>query len=121
MKIFIVIVVLLIACYILMNKFESMKSKTMEELNAILSSPSKYMFYHNALLELRRRNVDIEKYKILFPPLLDGSDEKKRFRGWVCYQKIYPESSAKYSVSINGTKEEYSTAALGIRSEVENV
>ena len=112
------VVIFFVVVFVALKKFESLKGKTNEELEAMLAENANPVFYRNVLLELKRRGVEIDKYRCLFPKLMESDTKNVRIRGWGSYRDVYPESAGKYELKLVGSKEEYKQVADKIRKEL---
>ncbi len=76
------------------RRFEQMREKTTEELRAILREPN-WLYYRNALLELKRRGEDIRQEVVSVLNLLISELKQERLGGWIILKKVYPELAAR--------------------------
>jgi len=79
-----------LAGYFVLRRFESMKRKSSDELRAMLRSPD-WLFYRNALSELRRRREDIRGEVAPILNLLISDAKAQRIAGWLTLRELYPD------------------------------
>ncbi len=77
-----------------LRRFESMAGKTTEELRGILRSPD-WLFYRNALVELRRRGEDIKAEVVPILHLVISDAKAQRIGGWMILREFYPDLAAR--------------------------
>ena len=77
-----------------LRRFEGMKGKSTDELRAILRGPE-WMFYRNALIELRRRSEDIKEEVMPILNLVIADAKPQRIAGWLILRELYPDLSAR--------------------------
>lgn len=87
-------VVIALGGFFAWRRFESMRGKSSEELRAILRS-SEWLFYRNALVELRRRGEDIENEVTPVLNLVISDAKRQRIAGWIILRELYPDLAAR--------------------------
>ena len=92
--ILLVLLIVGLAIFAALKRFESMKDKTNGELRAILHS-GEWMFYRNALVELRERKEDIRAEVVPVLNLLISDSKHQRIAGWLILEELYPELTAR--------------------------
>jgi hypothetical protein len=75
-------------------RWNSLRSKSTEELRAFLRSGD-WTFYRNALIELRRRGVDIAGENRQVLRMLMAESPFRRQAGWLIVKEIYPDLAAQ--------------------------
>ena len=85
---------LVITGFYALRRFESMRNKSSEELRAILHGQD-WLFYRNALLELRRRGEDIRQEVMPVLNLLVADSRQLRIGGWLILRQVYPELASR--------------------------
>jgi hypothetical protein len=88
------IIVVIAVVVVAFRRWNSLKSKSTEELQAFLRSGD-WTYYRNALIELRRRGVDIDAENRQVIRMLVAESAFRRQAGWLILQEIYPELAAK--------------------------
>mgnify|MGYP001411515055 CR=1 FL=1 len=106
MKWVLIIVVLVVGGLLLLKRFESLKGKSIEDLEAMLDPAGNELFYHNAIVELRKRGKETDRYLPLFARLLASENQKTRLRGWVTLQKLYPKVADNIGYNPFGSSED---------------
>lgn len=89
------LLILAVVGYVALKKFESMAGKTNDELRAYLQPDASYLFYNNALKELRKRDQDIRRESLVVLELLTSESKNKRIAGWLTLKENYPELAAR--------------------------
>ena len=79
---------------IALRRLESMSGKSLDELRAYLRSPE-WVFYRNALMELRKRGEDIRPQVVPILELLISEAKTKRTAGWLVLKDFYPDLAAR--------------------------
>lgn len=79
-----------------LRRFESMAGKTNEQLRDILHG-SDFLFYRNALVELRKRGEDISQEVLPILDLLVSDDRDRRTVGSMILRELYPDLAARIS------------------------
>ncbi len=95
-SILLILVGILFVGFFAWRRFESLRGKTTEELRAILHGPD-WLFYRNALVELRRRGEDIKQEVVPVLNLLISESRQQRIGGWLMLKKLYPELVSRVS------------------------
>src|SRR2546430_2099734 len=75
-------------------RWNSLRNKSTEDLRAFLRSGD-WRFYRNALIELRRRGVDIKDENRQVLRMLMAESPFRRQAGWLIVKEIYPELAAQ--------------------------
>ena len=76
------------------RRWNSLRGKSTEELRAFLRSGD-WTYYRNALIELRRRGVDINGENRQVIRMLMAESPFRRQAGWMILREIYPDLAAK--------------------------
>jgi hypothetical protein len=88
------VIALIVVGIFALRAFESMKGFSNDQLRAMLRSPN-WLFYRNALLELRRRGEDIKLEVMPILNLLISDVKKERMGGWMIFGEFYPDLAAR--------------------------
>ena len=96
MKTFIIlgIVGVMIFAVVSFRRWNSLRSRSTEELRAFLRSGD-WTYYRNALIELRRRGLDINGENRQVIRMLMAESPFRRQAGWMILREIYPDLAAK--------------------------
>jgi hypothetical protein len=88
------VAIVAVGAYVAHRCFLSMKSKSTEQLRAILRGPE-WTFYRNVLIELRRRGEDIKEEVVPILNLLISESRFHREGGWMILKEVYPDLAAR--------------------------
>jgi hypothetical protein len=88
------VTVVVVGAYVVHRCFLSMKSKSTDQLRAILRGPE-WTFYRVALIELRRRGEDIKPEVLPILNLLISDSRFHREGGWMILKEIYPDLAGR--------------------------
>jgi hypothetical protein len=75
-------------------RWNSFRGRSTEELRAFLRSGD-WTYYRNALIELRRKGVDIKGENRQVIRMLMAESPFRRQAGWMILKEIYPELAAQ--------------------------
>jgi|SRR3954470_21598346 hypothetical protein len=88
------VAVVAVSAFLMHRRLLSMRSKSTDQLRAILHGPD-WTFYRNALIELRRRGEDIKEEVVPILHLLISESRFHREGGWMMLKEIYPDLAAR--------------------------
>ena len=88
------IVSLVVVAVVIFLRWNSLRSRSTEELRAFLRSGD-WTYYRNALIELRRRGVDIKDENRQVIRMLMAESAFRRQAGWMILRDIFPDLAAK--------------------------
>jgi hypothetical protein len=96
MNLFIIlgIVGVVVVALVLFVRWNTLRTRSTEELRAFLRSGD-WTYYRYALLELRRRGVDIRGENRQVIRLLMSESPFRRQAGWMILRDLYPELAAQ--------------------------
>ena len=94
LAIILAIVAAITICVVAFCRWNSLRSKSTEQLQAFLRSGD-WTYYRNALIELRRRGVDIKGENRQVIRMLMAESPFRRQAGWMILREIYPELAAQ--------------------------